>query len=184
MTVHYGSSWVPLRPYQCVTLVPGILISLVPPRSMFRPGVALPLMLLRTEGWIGDPALPADVVGRSFLVLTDTLPSRLDAVHTTRDSFRQDIAVLLRTEVPRLSIQPSLPNLGDYEMLGWQCRGVVAATEQLDRTPIPPGRTRPVRHICFIDQRPLLRGVRWIFAEHGRLGLLNPGSLVGIGSTS
>ena len=95
---------------------------------MFRPGVALPLMLLRTEGWIGDPALPADVVGRSFLVLTDTLPSRLDAVHTTRDSFRQDIAVLLRTEVPRLSIQPSLPNLGDYEMLGWQCHGVVAAT--------------------------------------------------------
>ena len=115
--------------------------------------------------------MPADVVGRSFLVLTDTLPSRLDAVHTTRDSFRQVIAVLLRTEVPRLSIQPSLPNLGDYEMLGWQCRGVVAATEQFDRTPIPPGRTRPVRHICFIDQRPLLRGVRWVFAEHGRLGL-------------
>ena len=77
-------------------------------------------MLLRTGGWIADPALPDTAGNRSFLVLTDTLPARLDARLTTRDSFRRDIVTLLRADNDRLSVRPSLPSLTDYEFLGHQ----------------------------------------------------------------
>ena len=131
----------------------------------------MPIMLLRTDRWVADPHVPDEVVGRSFMLLTDAMPVRMDASHTTRDSFRQDVATTLRADLAALAIQPSLPNIGDFEALGRQCRSVLVATERLPTIPVPPGLPRVPRHICFVDQRPLLRGIRWVFAERGRLSL-------------
>ena len=128
-------------------------------------------MLLRVEHWVADPLVPTGDIGRSYYVLTDAIPARLDASATTRDSFRQDVAALLSADLLRLTIQPSLPSLSDYEFLGYQCRSVVVATERLDRAPIPPGRPRQQPSICFIDARPLLRGVQWRFVHNGRIAV-------------
>ena len=94
-SVHFGSSWALLGRYQMVTLAPGIMITIMPPHRLFRPGVSLQLMLLRTDRWVADPQVPDGVIGRSFMLLTDAMPVRLDAAHTTRDSFRQDVAEVL-----------------------------------------------------------------------------------------
>ena len=121
--VHLGSSWLPLRPYQLVSLVAGALVSFLPPTSLFRPGVSLQRMLLRVDGWVADPDLPDLPVDRSFWILTDAMPARLLASDTSRDSFRKDVARVLVTD-----LQPSLPNFGDLEVLGRTCRSVLVAT--------------------------------------------------------
>ena len=169
--VYFGSSWVPLGPSQLVMLSQGVLISIVPTDRMFRPGVSLPLMLLRTEHWVADPNLPQGDFGRSYLVLTDAMPALLDARNTTRDTFRQAVADLLRADLLRVTIQASMPSLADYEYLGRQCHSVIVATERIDRTPVPPGRIHRRPDICFVDARPLLRGVSWVLHEHGRIAI-------------
>ena len=61
----------------------------------------MPIMLLRTDRWVADPHVPDEVVGRSFMLLTDAMPVRLDASCTTRDSFRQDVATVVVFLLPR-----------------------------------------------------------------------------------
>ena len=99
--VHLGSSWAPLRRYQIATLAPGIMVTIMPSQGLFRPGASLPIMLLRTDRWVADPHVPDEVVGRSFMLLTDAMPVRLDASCTTRDSFRQDVATVVVFLLPR-----------------------------------------------------------------------------------
>ena len=172
VSVHIGSSWVPLRPWQLAHLVPGILVSFVPGHRMFRPGVSLQLMLLRRDGWVADPQVTGNLFERSFYVLTDAWPVRFLAEGCTRDTFRADLSAQLRAAVDRLSIQPSLPNLADFELQGRICHRVLVATEGIVRLPVLPGRPRSSLHPCLLDLRPVLRGLKWVFAEQGLISVL------------
>ena len=172
VSVHVGSSWVPLRPWQLAHLVPGLLISFVPERRLFRPGVSLQLMLLRRDGWTADPLIPGNIFERIFYVLTDACPVSFHADGCNRDTFRAELAAELRTTVDRLSVQPSLPNLADLELQGRICHRVLVATENIVRIPVPPGRLRRSQHPCLLDLRPVFGGLKWVLVEQGQLSVL------------
>ena len=172
VSVHVGSSWVPLRPWQLAHLVPGLLISFVPERRLFRPGVSLQLMLLRRDGWTADPLIPGNIFERIFYVLTDACPVSFHADGCNRDTFRAELAAELRTTVDRLSVQPSLPNLADLELQGRICHRVLVATENIVRIPVPPGHLRRSQHPCLLDLRPVFGGLKWVLVEQGQLSVL------------
>ena len=66
---------------------------------------------------------------------------------------------------------PSKPRLLDVMVRGQLCRAVLAATEQISRIPVPPGRLLPSQHILFVDERRLLCDISWRLVPRGFLDL-------------
>ena len=169
--VFVGDSWVPLIPGQVTRLWLGLTISFVAHRQVFNPEPSLRGLLARSDSSHEHPDLPVSSHGRNVWVLTDGMPRLFDASNTDRDSFRRHIAAYVSISIDRLSLQPPLPMLQDFDHQGRLCIRTVVATGQVSRVPVPPGRLLPPRCIYILDRRPILQGVTWGFAEHNQIAV-------------
>ena len=85
----------------------------------------------------------------------------------TSRAFKQAASQAFQYELYRTTVCPTVPCLRDVNVLGRDCSAVLAATEAINRVPVPPGRLLHKQHIAFIDGRLLLLDIRWQLALRG-----------------
>ncbi|CAE7939958.1 HERC1 [Symbiodinium sp. KB8] len=156
----------PLDVGQRITIIPGMLISVVPYGCGAPATFDAPTMLQQRQMWGLDHPLPGVEYhpGRHFLVLTDAWPIDFNVVDGRRQLFRADLVATMRASEDRLTIKASHPRIWDASVQGHMCSGVIVATEQLSKVPCPPARRPEARLILILDCRPMLLGIRWLLA--------------------
>eukprot|EP00439_Symbiodinium_sp_Y106_P029292 s286_g3.t1 len=169
--VHVGHAWAPLRRGEMAALAHGTLITLAPARVLFRPGPSLQVMLLGTQGWQEEPAIPAGPTEKHVYVLTDGLPITFSVATPRTGSFRAAVAQALQYDLEKTSAQSSLPPITDFLSNGQACKGVVAFTEKICQIPVPPGLLRPPQYVVFLDLRAIFLGFEWALASNGLLAV-------------
>eukprot|EP00439_Symbiodinium_sp_Y106_P021368 s8422_g2.t1 len=169
--VHVGHAWAPLRRGEMATLAHGTLITLAPARVLFRPGPSLQVMLLGTQGWQEEPAVPAGPTEKHVYILTDGLPITFSVATPRTGSFKAAVAQALQYDLERTSAQSSLPPITDFLSNGQACKGAVAFTEKICQIPGPPGLLRPPQYVVFLDLRAIFLGFEWALASNGLLAV-------------
>ncbi|CAE6968585.1 unnamed protein product [Symbiodinium sp. CCMP2592] len=167
--VYVGDSWVQLGREQFGHLYCGVLITFAPQIALYRPGLHLQQMLLRTDTWTEAPAMPEHPPGRAIWVLTDAMPVCFDASNSNRANFRSELALRLLSSADRIAIQPAVPMLQDYACRGHPCDRLIVATERIQLLTVPPYRRTSRKTIFFLDKRPILQGVVWGLVDGGRI---------------
>ena len=152
----------------------GGLLVVVLPNVRPDPRFSLSQLLTGLAEWhLHSPFLEANP-STDFLMISDggcrVLPVDLDGT-TTSERFKHVAAEAFLYSVDKTTICPTLPRMVDVAQLGRDCQAVVAATEQICRIPIPPGRLRAKQHLVFLDCRLLLADMTWRLVPHGVLEL-------------
>ena len=91
------------------------------------------------------------------------------SITNTSAKFKQKAAEAFLFDVAKVTACPSVPRVLDCAHLGRTCLATVVVTEAISRIPIPPGRPLLMKHIVFIDRRPLLKDFTWALATLGIL---------------
>ena len=129
-------------------------------------------MLSSSRGWNqSDPFLHPDH-RTDFLMMHEggqkVLTIDLDNEDTSA-KFKQAAADVFLFDVTKVTACPSVPRVLDCAHLGRLCLATVVVTEAISRIPIPPGRPLLMKHIVFVDRRPLLKDFTWALATLGIL---------------
>ena len=130
----------PLHQGQTISLTDGMLITLVPLGCGAPATADLASRLLCTEGWGDEDALPGPPMfpGRHHWLLTDGPSIRFTIADDRRPHFRDDMLAALGSEPHRLTVKPSVPRISTGFFQGFRVNGVLVATEQVCRLPVPP----------------------------------------------
>ena len=148
----------------------GATITVLPVGHAFRRGQSLAQMLSVPSGWQWPCPVYEGIDPSAFLLLSDGGEKTIHVdfgQETTSATFKQLAVDHFLYHYERTTICPSKPRLLDAMHRGQKCQAVVAATEQISRIPVPPGRPLPRQHILFVDQRRLFSGITWRLAPHG-----------------
>ena len=153
----------PLSVGQRISLTDGMLITLVPLGCGAPATAALENRLLCQDGWGDMQAVPGPPVlhGQHHWILTDAQPICFTVTDGRRPNFREDLLALLGSEQHRLTVRPSVPRINTGFFRGFHTTGVLVATEQVCRLPVPPARRAAPNTIIILDCRHLLRAFLW-----------------------
>ena len=150
----------------------GDTVTVLPADFRYMPGHSLSSMLQRSWGWANPCPTFGGVEGPIFCLLSEEsralLRVNLDTI-TTSAFFKQEAARLMRYELHKVTVCPTVPRLRNFAHRGNHCEAIVAATENISRIPVPPGRLLPRQYILFLDKRLLLLSVTWLTVPHGVL---------------
>ena len=150
----------------------GSLLTILPAGGQYTPGGTLRQMLSSGRYWSpSDPFLhPSQSI--DFLMMHEggqrVLAIDLDNEDTST-KFKQKAAEAFLFDVTKVTACPSVPRVLDCAHLGRTCLATVVVTEAISRIPIPPGRPLLMKHIVFIDRRPILKDFTWALATLGIL---------------
>ena len=150
----------------------GSLLVILPAEAGYVARPTFHQVLTNSGGWDpSDPFLHPEV-RTDFLMIHEhgqrVLPIDLDNDDTSA-KFKCKAAEEFLFDVAKVTACPSVPRVQDYTHLGRPCLAIVAVTEGISRIPIPPGRPLLMKHIVFIDRRPILKDVVWMLATLGIL---------------
>ena len=150
----------------------GSLLVLLTTDGENGPRGTLQQMLSSSRGWSpSDPFLQSEH-RTDFLMMHEggqrVLTIDLDNEDTSA-KFKQTAAEVFMFDVAKVTACPSVPRVLDCAHLGKMCLATVVVTEAISRIPIPPGRPLLMKHIVFVDRRPLLKDFTWVLATLGIL---------------
>ena len=150
----------------------GSLLVVLPADGEYTPGGTLRQMLSSSRGWNpSDPFLNPDL-RTDFLMMHEGGQKVVTIDLENEDTsakFKQAAAEVFLFDVAKVTACPSVPRITDCTHLGRLCLATVVVTEAISRIPIPPGRPLLMKHIVFIDRRPLLKDFTWALATLGIL---------------
>ncbi|CAE7570946.1 tyrP-A [Symbiodinium necroappetens] len=140
-----------------------MLVTFVPATNGAPATFELAVRLLTSDGWNPRAEIPGppSVPGQHFWVLTDALPLRFTVGAGRRGFMKVDLAAILQTAPHRLTFKSTTVRILDGFNRGYLTSGVVVATEQVVRLPIPPARHTDSRIILVLDCRRILREFVW-----------------------
>ena len=117
---------------------------------------ALAHMVRSHLGWESNPALPSDSLDNGYCVIGSG-GSHLFRLHPDRARhYQADAALLVGVHPLRVVLTPALDQPTDVCIDGWECRGVVAATDRQERYDWNEGRT--LIRVGILDCRAILMG--------------------------
>ena len=147
-----------------VRVATGELLTIVPAGAPRIPPLQLERMLDTTDGWhatLPEPAPPA-----SLWLVTDQQPIRFVEPPPPRPPVRLCVSVLLRIPDGSLTFMPARPAIQDHAHAGIESSQVYVAALR-----------RSVHDIPYIlDLRPVLLGLTWAYAPHGRIDISELGA--------
>ena len=127
-------------------------------------------MLRSDRGWNPDLSFIRAFSGWNLddtWVLNEDRPFLLHVSGARRRYVRQDLAFRLRIPVDELILCPPQPRAVDFSHRGWVTCNVLFAARSDGGRHYAAARDP----ICFIDSRPILRGLRAVMCCNGRLDL-------------
>ncbi|OLQ02188.1 hypothetical protein AK812_SmicGene14994 [Symbiodinium microadriaticum] len=150
----------------------GDCITFASPTFFLEPTVHLCAMARTALAWEAGPPFPGFGAEDRYCVVSDDAYTDF-VLHPARStSYKTDIAATLNLRPWHLMLSPAQPPVGDSSLLGRTCRTVIAAGEQLRRSP------QSDCTVGFLDCRPMLGGWHrlytadgWINLEHLRCSL-------------
>ena len=152
----------------------GETVLVLPPDAVHVPNHTFQQMLNGAAHWTGPTPFLDKGEGTFFLLLSDggqrTMHCDPDRI-TTSAVFKEAAAQAFSYEIYRTTICPTVPRLTDVSHVGQPCQAVIAATEQICRVPVPPGRLLVRQHVAFLDMRLVHEDVSWCLAPHGVLDM-------------
>ena len=136
----------------------GASIRICPYGQPVVPPLALTRMIGSFEGWYqGDATNDDPALG--YWLLSTYAPRRFVVEPLSRPMLRTAAAAFLALPEDRLILLPAIPNLRDHSFAGSPSRQVFVAVGSSDGEQVP----------FILDARPVLLGLQWYHARHGRV---------------
>ena len=142
-----------------IQVVTGELVTIVPVGAPRIPPLCLDRMLSSAEGWHTTLPEPAPPVG--LWLVTDQQPRRFVEPSPPRPPVRLCVSALLQIPDGNLTFVPALPAIRDHAHVGIDSSQVCIAALRLSAHDIP----------FVLDLRPVLLGITWAYAPHGRIDI-------------
>ena len=154
----------PLGHGQRITLVSGMLITIVPCGCGAPATDAAEVLLTAGDSWDLDAVVtaPGGSPGQHFWLLTDGMTAVFEVRPGRRPTFKNDIAEHLRVQDHALTLIGVSPRIVNTFLDGIWTSGVLVATTQFQRIPCPPARRRDNRLAVVLDARDILCGLSWL----------------------
>ncbi|CAE7326979.1 unnamed protein product [Symbiodinium sp. KB8] len=141
----------------------GQLIMFAPVEHQWLVITSLADMLLSEIGWLSQPPIPG-AYQRRLWIMPETEPFHFELRPERQRQLRADIAHTLHRPPHLLRLRASSPRVADHSELGFLSSAALVAIPLQD-----DDLGGPVHPICILDLRPMMQGVTWQLAFHGRL---------------